>query len=80
MLFWKMDAIIIDAEIAFLHGELEEEIYMNLPNGMGGSSNNCCLLLKALCISLCKEHASGGRSLWGFSRPLTSTADMPTHA
>jgi len=43
-----MDAIIMDVETAFLHGELDKEIYMSLPEGMEGDDNQCLLLLKAL--------------------------------
>jgi len=48
MIVWGLDAIIVDVETAFLHGDLEEEIYMNLPQGMNGESDECLLLLKAL--------------------------------
>jgi len=48
MIVWGLDTIIVDVETAFLHGDLEEEIYMNLPDGMEGESNKCLLLLKAL--------------------------------
>jgi len=48
MIVWNMDAIIVDAETVFLHGNLEEETYMNLPDRMEGKSNECLLLLKAL--------------------------------
>jgi len=52
MLIWKMDAIIIDVETAFLHGELDEEIYMDLSAGLDGDSDKC--LLKAL-YGLCSR-------------------------
>jgi len=48
MIVWKLDAIIVDIKTAFLHGDLKEEIYMNLPNGMEGSNDECLLLCKAL--------------------------------
>jgi len=48
MIVWNLDAIIVDVETAFLHGDLEEEIYMNLPDGMEGMDDECLLLLKAL--------------------------------
>ena len=37
---------IIDVETAFLHGDLEEEIYMDCPEGLEGGGPLKCLLLK----------------------------------
>ena len=47
-LVWGLDAIIINMETAFLYGELKEEIYMELPKGMTGWTDECLLLLKSI--------------------------------
>jgi len=48
MLIWNLDAIIIDVESAFLYGDFDEEIYMDLPDGMTGFEDECLLLLKVI--------------------------------
>ncbi len=48
MLIWNLDAIIINVESAFPYVNLDEEIYMDLLEGMMGFDKKCLLLLKAI--------------------------------
>jgi hypothetical protein len=47
-LLWDLQASIVGVETAFLHENLQEEIYMNIPKGMSQDDNNCLLLKKTI--------------------------------
>jgi hypothetical protein len=47
-LLWNLQASIVNVETAFLHGNLQEEIYMNVPKGMSHDDNTCLLLKKTI--------------------------------
>ena len=42
----KLQSRIIDVETAFLHGELEEDIYMESPDGLGHNKDVDCVKLE----------------------------------
>ena len=45
----KLESRIVDVETAFLHGDLEVEIYMDCPEGLeGGDKLKCLKLIKAI--------------------------------
>jgi len=48
MLLFNYDAKIVDVETAFLHGDLEEDIYMEAPEGAGLGRDECVHLKKAI--------------------------------
>ena len=47
---WNLEVHQMDVKTAFLNGDLEEEIYINQPEGfsVSGQQNNVCRLVKAL--------------------------------
>jgi Reverse transcriptase (RNA-dependent DNA polymerase) len=49
MLIWKLKAKVVDIETAFLHGDLKETIYMEIPKGMEGNIDECLILNKTIC-------------------------------
>jgi hypothetical protein len=47
-LVWDMTSTVVDIETAFLHGDLDEEIYMDVPMGLSTDPNKKLLLRKTI--------------------------------
>jgi hypothetical protein len=47
-ILWRLTNVIVDVETAFLHGDLEEEIYMDCPEGLDHEPDECLLLQKTI--------------------------------
>jgi hypothetical protein len=47
-LIWNLEAPISNVETKFLNSELQEEIYMNIPESMSYDSKHCLLLTKTI--------------------------------
>jgi hypothetical protein len=45
---WNMTSTVVDIETAFLHGDLDEEIYMEVPKGLKIEHNNKLVLKKTI--------------------------------
>ena len=48
MIIWSMNGKLVDVETAFLYGDLDEEIFMECPDGMRSSRNECLRLNKSI--------------------------------
>jgi Reverse transcriptase (RNA-dependent DNA polymerase) len=67
-ILWKLQANLIDVETAFLHGDLDEEIYMDFPKGLPNHNNNKCVKLKKALFGLVQSACSYIKSLRKFQR------------
>jgi hypothetical protein len=47
-LVWNMTCSVVDIETAFLHGDLDEEIYMEIPKGLAIKDNKKLILRKTI--------------------------------
>ena len=48
IVMWKLESLVFDIETAFLHGDLEEMIFMDCPDGMEHEDDECLLLEKTI--------------------------------
>ena len=56
-------AKIVDLETAFLYGDLEEEIYMECPQGMSNVKKDDCVILNSASMALFKLCGSTTRRM-----------------
>jgi Reverse transcriptase (RNA-dependent DNA polymerase) len=55
MLTWNLKAKVVDIETAFLHGDLKETIYMEIPKGMEASLDECLILNKTSLVQSARD-------------------------
>ena len=48
MLTWNLIGKVIDIETAFLHDNLKETIFMEIPKGMEANENDCLILKRTI--------------------------------
>ena len=48
MIVWKLEGKIIDVETAFLNGDLDEDIYMDCPEGLDAEDDECLQLQRTI--------------------------------
>ena len=72
---WKFSSMVVDVETAFLHGDLEEEIYMESPEGLGHSKEECVRLMKTL-YGLVQSGRAFNKKLTGILKDLGFTQSL----
>jgi Reverse transcriptase (RNA-dependent DNA polymerase) len=48
MLTWNLKAKVVDIETVFLHRDLKETVYIEIPNGMNVNNDECLILNKTI--------------------------------
>jgi hypothetical protein len=82
---WKLQLKIIDVEMAFLHGDLEEDIYIWIAHKGWTILLTNAFFFKEQSMGLCKAPGSFSRSLWkglksiGFKPSITDLCLMTQH-
>ena len=68
MMVEKLDSSVMDAETAFLYGDIEKELFMKSPVGMEeidrASSPEDCYQLKKGYMDCAKQQDNFGENLW----------------
>ena len=77
MLTWNLKGKIVDIETAFLHGDLKEIIYVQIPKGLKAEENECLILKKTIhgLIQSAREACFGIKRM-RFSRKLRQSLPM----
>ena len=73
MILFGISAKIVDVEIAFLYGELEEEVYMDIPEGLEDSNDDKALLLLTTIYGLVQASKKYYKKAHGILRKIGFT-------